>query len=421
MNIEKAIKDIEKIVRRYFDLNPPGTTDDKINLVSPPYDADEVIEAIESLLSTYVTMGKKVYAFEDKFSKYLDVKYGTMVNSGSSANLIVLEILSNPVLKNRIQPGDEIITPALTWSTTVFPMFDIHAIPVFVDSDPNTLTMKTEQLEQALSNKTKAIMPVHLLGYPCDMSYICDFAEDHDLFIIEDCCEAHGAEWKGKKVGGFGDLGTYSFFFSHHISTIEGGIVVTNNELYNNLSKSLRAHGWVRERSDQIDFLQNHPEIDARFLFVNKGYNLRPTEIQGAFGIHQLEKLESFLKHREQNAKYWLDAFRDVEEYIQLPIVKKNVKHAWFGFPLKVKEDAPFSRDEIVSFLEKNSVETRPIMAGNITEQPALKYFEWRKIGDLSVSSDVMKNAFFFGNHPGIKEAEREKISSLIKGFVKSH
>ena len=421
MNIEKAIKDIEKIVRRYFELNPVNKTDGKISLISPSYDADEVVEAIESLLSTYVTMGKKVYAFEEKFSRYLDVKYGTMVNSGSSANLIALEILSNPVLKDRIQSGDEIITPALTWSTTVFPIFDIHAIPVFVDSDPNTLTMNTEQLELALSEKTKAIMPVHLLGYPCDMSYICDFAEDHDLYIIEDCCEAHGAEWNGKKVGGFGDLGTYSFFFSHHISTIEGGIVVTNNELYNNLSKSLRAHGWVRERSDQKDFLQNHPEIDSRFLFVNKGYNLRPTEIQGAFGIHQIEKLETFLKIREENAIYWLDALREVEEYIQLPIVEKNVRHAWFGFPLKVKENAPFNRDEIVSFLEKNKVETRPIMAGNMTEQPAMKYFEWRKVGDLEVSSDVMKNAFFFGNHPGIKEAEREKISSLIKEFVNSY
>ena len=421
MNIEKAIKDIEKIVRRYFELNPVNKTDDKISLISPSYDADEVVEVIESLLSTYVTMGKKVYAFEEKFSRYLDVKYGTMVNSGSSANLIALEILSNPVLKDRIQSGDEIITPALTWSTTVFPIFDIHAIPVFVDSDPNTLTMNTEQLELALSEKTKAIMPVHLLGYPCDMSYICDFAEDHDLYIIEDCCEAHGAEWNGKKVGGFGDLGTYSFFFSHHISTIEGGIVVTNNELYNNLSKSLRAHGWVRERPDQRDFLQNHPEIDSRFLFVNKGYNLRPTEIQGAFGIHQIEKLESFLKIREENAIYWLDALRNVEEHIQLPIVEKNVRHAWFGFPLKVKENAPFNRDEIVSFLEKNKVETRSVMAGNITEQPAMKYFEWRKVGDLEVSSDVMKNAFFFGNHPGIREAEREKISSLIKEFVNSY
>ena len=164
-----------------------------------------------------------------------------------------------------------------------------------------------------------------------------------------------------------------------------------------------------------------NPKLDSRFLFVNKGYNLRPTEIQGAFGIHQIDKLEGFLKVREDNATYWLDALKDVEDYIKLPSVTKDIRHAWFGFPLKVKENAPFKREDIVTFLEQNNVETRPIMAGNMTKQPAMKYFKWRKIGQLEVSSDIMKNAFFFGNHPGIQEKEREKIVDLILQFVKSH
>jgi CDP-6-deoxy-D-xylo-4-hexulose-3-dehydrase len=420
MNLEEAIKEIKEIVEKYFKSNPPFEMNDNISLISPSYNEDEVIEAIESLLSTYVTMGEKVYEFEKKFAKYLGINFGTMVNSGSSANLIALEILANPVLRNKIKPGDEIITPALTWSTTVFPILDIHAVPVFVDSFSDSLTLNTEQLDQALSDKSKAIMPVHLLGYPCDMDYIRDFAEDHDLFVIEDCCEAHGAEWKGQKVGSFGDLGTYSFFFSHHISTIEGGMVVTNNELYNNLSKSLRAHGWVRERPDQDEFLTNYPEIDSRFLFVNKGYNLRPTEIQGAFGIHQIDKLETFLRIRKENAQFWLDNLQEVTDYIKLPIVEKNIRHAWFGFPLIIKDNAPFKRSDITSFLEKNNIETRPVMAGNITKQPALKYFKWRKVGNLEVSTEIMKNAFFFGNHPGIDETKREKISNLIKDFISS-
>lgn len=420
MDLEYAINEIQKIVRKYFQENPPNKVKDKISLISPSYNEDEVIEVIESLLSTYVTMGKKVYAFEKMFANYLNTSYGTMVNSGSSANLIALEILSNPVLKDRIKPNDEIITPALTWSTTVFPIIDIHAVPVFVDVNPNSFTLDTTQLELALSKKTKAIMPVHLLGYPCDMDHIQDFAEEHDLFIIEDCCEAHGAEWNGKKVGSFGDLGTFSFFFSHHISTIEGGMVVTNNELYNNLSKSLRAHGWIRERLDQEDFQKNHPKIDPRFLFVNKGYNLRPTEIQGAFGIHQINKLDTFLNIREENANYWLDTLKEVEEYIQLPSVCKNIKHAWFGFPLKIKKNAPFSKNELVTFLENNKIETRPVMAGNITKQPAMKYFKSRKVGDLEVSTDIMNNSFFYGNHPGIGKYEREKISNHIIEFVSS-
>ncbi len=420
MNIDEALSEIKKIVEKYFQANPPLDMGEKINLISPSYNEDEVVEAIESLLSTYVTMGKKVYSFEKKFADYLDVKYGTMVNSGSSSNLIALEVLANPLLRDGIRPRDEIITPALTWSTTVFPIIDIHAVPVFVDSDPNTLTIDVEQLESALSEKTKAIMPVHLLGYPCNMDYIMDFAEDNDLFVIEDCCEAHGAEWKKKKVGSFGDLGSYSFFFSHHISTIEGGMVVTDNELYNNMAKSLRAHGWVRERPDQEKHIEENPHVDSRFLFVNKGYNLRPTEIQGAFGIHQIGKLEGFLKIRESNVKFWLEELKDITDYIQLPSIDEDIRHAWFGFPLKVKENAPFKRKDIVDFLESNNVETRPVMAGNMTKHPAMNLFNWRKVGELEVSTDVMKNAFFFGNHPGIREKERQKISDLIIQFVKS-
>ena len=418
LDLENSLAEISKIVTSFFEKNLRYKPSKNIKLVAPSFNEKEVLEAIESFLTTQVTMGKKVLKFEDLFSDYIGIKYGTMVNSGSSANLIALEILSNPIIKENIKPGDEIITPALTWSTTVYPIIDIHAVPVFVDSDPNTYTMDVEQLEKALSEKTKAIMPVHLLGNPCDMDSINDFAKDHDLFVIEDCCEAHGAEWKGQKVGSFGDLSTFSFFFSHHISTIEGGIVLTNSEIFDNLSKSLRAHGWVRERPDKEKMLKDHPEFDSRFLFVNKGYNLRPTEIQGAFGIHQIDKLEDFIKIREQNAEYWLSTLKEIEDYIQLPTTEKNSRNSWFGFPLKVKNNAPFTRDDLMNYLELNKVETRPIMAGNITRQPSMKYFKWKKTTSLDVASDVMKNGFFFGNHPFIREFEREYVANLILSFV---
>ena len=417
MNLKDALDRIESIVEKYLKDNPYAPNSKKISLTTPSFGKEEIMEAIDSLLSTFVTMGKKVYKFEAMFAKYIGMHFGTMVNSGSSSNLISLEILANPMVENGLKPGDEIITPALTWSTTVFPILDVNAVPVFVDSDPNSLTIDINQLEASLSDKTRAIMPVHLLGYPCDMDYIMDFAEDNNLFVIEDCCEAHGALWNGKKVGSFGDLSSFSFFFSHHITTIEGGIVLTNNEHFNNLAKSLRAHGWVRERPDKDELIEKYSDLDSRFLFVNKGYNLRPTEIQGAFGIHQIEKLESFIKIRETNADYWISALEGVERNIALPVVEKNVRHAWFGFPLIVKDNAPYKRTDIISYLESNGIETRPIMAGNMAKQPGIELFNWRKIGNLEIATDVMNNGFFFGNHPGIGKKEREYIVEKILEF----
>jgi len=418
MDINEALSQIREIIIKYFSENNIYHDGKKIKLIAPSYDVQEVIEVIDSMLSTNVTMGEKVRKFENSFSSYINVNYGTMVNSGSSANLLALQILSNNVIINNIKPKDEIITPALTWSTTVFPMFDIRAIPVFVDVEPNSLTIDIEQLEKAVTKRTKAIMPVHLLGYPCNMDFIKDFAEDHDLFIIEDCCEAHGAMFNNKKVGSFGDLATFSFFFSHHISTIEGGIVITNNEEYDLLAKTLRAHGWIRERTDRDIIAKKYPYIDKKYLFINKGYNLRPTELQGAFGIHQINKLESFIRIREENANYWLKELEEFNQFIKVQNIDKNIRHSWFGFPIIVTENAPFSRRELTDYLNSRNIETRPIMSGNLTQHPALKYYKWRKVGDLRVSSYIMKNGFFFGNHIGIKENERTFIADSIKEFI---
>jgi len=229
-------KKIKEQVKKYFTIQEkeykfiPGKS--KIPLQVPSYGWEEVYEALDSLFSTWVTMGKKVEMFERLFAKYLNIKHATMVNSGSSANLIALSILTNPTLKNKISKNAEIITPATTWSTTVYPIANVNCITVLVDVDLDTFNINIEQLEKAISSKTKAIMCVHLLGNPCEIEEIIKIAEKHNLFVIEDACEAHGAKVRGKKVGTFGDIGTFSFFFSHHISTIEGGMVVTNNDEY---------------------------------------------------------------------------------------------------------------------------------------------------------------------------------------------
>ena len=421
MKKEDKIKEkIKYLVKEYFSSKTkefvPGET--KIPLSVPSYSWEEAYEAIESILTTWVTMGEKVKKFEEMFAEYIGVKNAIMVNSGSSANLLALSVLTNPIVKDRIQKGEEIITPAITWSTTVFPIINVGAVPVLVDVDLNTYTIDTNEVEKAITDKTRAIMLVHLLGNPCDMKKIIKIAEEHDLFVIEDCCEAHGAEFNGKKVGSFGDISTFSFFFSHHISTIEGGMILTDNEEYGEIAKSLRAHGWIRELKNKDKIAAEYPEIDGRFLFINIGFNLRPTEIQGAFGIHQIKKLDKFIEIRRNNARYWTKKLEKYSDYLILPKERLNTKHVWFGYPITVKPTAPFTRKEFVDFLEKKGIETRPIMAGDIVEQPVMKLFKYRKVGDLNNSKFIMRNSFFFGNHQRIGKAEREYIVDCISEFI---
>lgn len=416
---------INLLVKEFFASSKKEFSSGKTNipLNIPSFDWQEVNETIDSLLSTFVTMGKKVFKFEEMWAKYLGVKNAVMVNSGSSANLIALSILSNPTVKNRIKPGDEIIVPAVAWSTTFFPIFNIGAIPVLVDVNADDFNINIKSLKKAITNKTKAIIPVHLLGNPANMTEIMKIARKHNLFIVEDSCEAHGAEHRGRKVGTFGEVGTFSFFFSHHISTIEGGMVVTNNDYLAELARILRAHGWIREIKKKEAIIKKYPEIDKRFLFVNIGYNLRPTEIQGAFGIHQLKKLEKFIKIRRENADYLTDKFSAYSKYLFLPLKKekKGDRRVWFSYPVFIKPGVPFTRKELVKFLEEKGIETRPIMAGNFAQQPAIKLFNYQISGKLTNSEKIMSQAFLFGNHQGIGRKEKKYIVDCFEEFFNKY
>lgn len=418
---EDSLSKIKDIVKNHF-LNQkyefvPGET--KIPLQYPSYSYEEAIEAIESLLSTWVTMGKKVKEFENIFASYLGSKYAVMVNSGSSANLVALSILTNPALKNRILPGEEVITPAVTWVTTVYPIINVGARPVLVDVGTD-YNVDVDKLEDAITEKTKALMPVHLMGEPANMKRIMEIAEEHDLFVIEDNCESYGADLDGKKVGTFGDMGTSSFFISHQITTIEGGMINTNNEELFELAKQIRVFGWIRDSKDREILANKYKNIDKRFLFVNMGYNFRPTEIQGAFGIHQMKKFDNFLKIRRRNAEYWNKRLEQYEDYLILPKEKKGTNRIWFCYPITLKSNAPFTRKEITDFLESRKIETRPIMAGNITEQPVAQLLNCKISGDLTNSKHIMSNSFFFGNHQNIGEAEKEFIGDSIDEFMKT-
>ena len=413
---------IKALTKEYFESQrqefEPGKSKVKLSAI---YGWEEAAEAMDSLLTTWVTMGKKVKLFEELFSKYIGVKYGVMVNSGSSANLLALSILTNPAINDRLKPGDEVITPAVTWSTTVFPIANMGLKPVLADVDIETLNINTDEIRKGLTGKTKAIMPVHLIGNPCDMDEIMQIAEENGLYVIEDACEAHGAEYKGKKVGSIGDMGTYSFFMSHHITTIEGGMVMTDNEEFAEMGRALRVFGWIRDLKDKEETAAKYPFIDKRFLFKTPGYNLRPTEISGAFGIQQIKKIENFVKARKENADYWNSALSKYSQYLVLPEERPNTRHAWFGYPVTIKQDAPFTREQMISFLESKNIETRPIMAGNIAEQPAMKEIDHKVIGDLKNSRLIMRRSFFWGNHQDIKKPQREYVAQVVSEFMEKY
>jgi CDP-6-deoxy-D-xylo-4-hexulose-3-dehydrase len=394
----------------------PGKT--RIPLTVPTYHSEEVEAAIDSLLSTWVTMGVKVKKFEEAFAGYNGSKHAVMVNSGSSANLLALSVLTNPLVPNHIKKGSEIITPAVTWATTVYPIANVGCTPVLVDVDPRTFNIIPEEIEKAIGTNTKAIVPVHLLGGPCQIDEIARIAEKNNLHLVEDACESTGAEFQGKKVGSFGDMGTFSFFLSHHISTIEGGMIVTDNDAFYEYLKAMRAFGWVRDLQDKNKLASENKAIDPRFLFITDGYNLRPTEIQGAFGIHQITKLDKFIEIRRRNAAYWSKELSKFSDMLILPEEPTGTKHVYFGYHLTVAPEAPFNREQLVNHLESKLIETRPVMAGNMAEQPVMKHLPHRISGTLPNSRMIMRNSFFFGNHTGIGEEEREYIAESIIDFM---
>ncbi|KFM22210.1 Lipopolysaccharide biosynthesis protein RfbH [Marine Group I thaumarchaeote SCGC AAA799-B03] len=393
-----------------------------IPLAQPTFDNLDYEQGIKTFLSGNFTMGKKVQEFEKKFAKYLGLNdSGVMLNSGSSANLVALSVLKNLEDKDRLKQGDEVITPAVTWATTVFPISMVGATPVLVDVEKNSYNIDVEQIEKSITKKTKAIMPVHLLGNPCKMDVIMEIAKKHNLYVIEDCCEAHGAKYKGRKVGSFGDLATFSFFVSHHISTMEGGMVLSKNNKFSEIARSLRAFGWIREIKQKKNIEKTYPDIDPRFLFYLPGFNLRPTEIQGSLGATQLPKLEKFIEKRIKNNNYWKKKLSKYEHVINLPNTEKGNRHVYFAYAISLGEKAPFSRKKLVTYLEKKGIETRPVMTGNISLHPALQKIKHKKTGRLPNSTYINNNSFLIGNHEGIDQKEREYVSNVIEEFLKQN
>lgn len=368
-------------------------------LVLCPYGADEVIGALDALLSTRVTMGEKVRAFEAEWARYCGVGHGVMVNSGSSAVLLMLAAL---VELGRLQPGDEVLCPAVTWSTSLFPIAQCGLVPVMVDVEPTTLCIDPASARAARSSRTRAVLAVHLLGQPAAMEAF------EDLLVLEDACGAHGAVAHGRRVGSVGAAAAFSFFFSHHISTIEGGMVVTDDGELADALRSLRAHGWVRERADRAEWTARCPQIDPRFLFVSAGYNLRPTEIAGAFGLVQARRLPAWLARRRANHAAWCAALADVVDvFPEAP----GTEHAGFAFPFLVRGD----RASLMAHLEAHGVETRPISGSNLVRQPAFERVPGARAPvPLPVADRVHTHGCFVGNHHAFGPAHGARLRELL-------
>lgn len=414
-NIKHFFSDKKKQEKRKFEY---GKT--LIPLSIPTFNHEEVVESTQSLLSTFVTMGDKVREFERLFSKYLKIKSSVLVTNASAANLLALSVLTNPSIKNYLKPGDEIITPALTFATTVYPILDVGCVPVLCDIDLETLNIDEKKIEKLITKKTKALMPVHLLGNPCKIDVIKKIAKKHNLFLIEDAADSSGAEYHGKKVGTFGDLSTFSFFYTHIMTTIEGGMLCSNNDKFAELGKSKRAFGWIRDLKDKKKIEKKYKNIDPRFLFVTRGYNFKPTEIQGAFGIHQVKKLNSFVEARRKNANYWYKTLKKYKDFFITICEQPNTKSAWYGFPIIVQKKAPFKKQKLIDFLNKKGVQTRPILSGNIAQQPVAKEFFFKK-GNLKNAEFVNDYSFWIGNHHGIGERERKAVTSYFDEFMSEY
>ena len=364
-------------------------------LASDSWDELEVNAINDVIKSNRYTMGSKVRQFENEFSKFFDVKYSLMLNSGSSANLLAIASLIIDE-ETDLNQGDEVIVPAVSWSTTFSPISQYGLKLRFVDIDLNTLNIDENLIESAITKKTKAIFAVNLLGNSCNFKKLKDLCDKYNLLLLEDNCESLGAKYDNKFTGTIGNVGTFSFFFSHHMQTMEGGMLVTNNKKTYELANSMRAHGWIRDLPDDNSlFKKTGDNFEDSFKFITPGYSIRPLEMSGAIGSVQLRKINSFIDNRRENAKFFNELFKSNENII---IQKETGESSWFGFSIVLKNKFLGKRSEVLKKLSNANIETRPIVAGNFTKNPTIKYMDHTISGELKNAEYIDENGFFVGN-----------------------
>src|SRR6195952_4264904 len=405
----------------------PGTS--AVQVSGKVIDGDDLCAVVESALDGWFTADRWAKDFERKLAKFVGVRSASLVNSGSSANLVALSALCSPKLGDRqLKPGDEVLTVAAGFPTTVNPIIQNRLVPVFLDVSLPTYEIDVTKLEEAKSEKTRAVMIAHTLGNVFNLDALTAFCRKHNLWLVEDCCDALGSTFKGQKVGTFGDIATVSFYPAHHITMGEGGAVLTDKPQLQVLIDSFRDWGrdcWCEPGVDntcgkRFDWqLGTLPcGYDHKYTYSHVGYNLKATDMQAALGVSQLDKLPEFIERRKANFAYLKSALEPLAEYLQLPVAGENSDPSWFGFPIGVKAGAPFTRDQLTKALEAQKIGTRLLFAGNLLRPPGYVGWEYRVVGEMTNTDYVMNHVFWIGVFPGLNEAMLDFIVQTATEFV---
>jgi len=426
-------KQILDLVAQYFSeaSHPlafiPGVT--PVPVSGKVIDGADVSAVVDSALDAWFTTGRFAETFERNLARFVGVRSASLVNSGSSANLVALSALTSAKLGDRrLMPGDEVITVAAGFPTTVNPIFQNRLVPVFVDVTIPTYEIDVSQLEAARSERTKAVFLAHTLGNTFDLDAVCAFAQKHNLWLIEDCCDALGSTYKGRNVGTFGDVATVSFYPAHHITTGEGGAVLTDKPSLQTLIESFRDWGrdcWCEPGKDNTCGKRFDWQLgalpcgyDHKYTYSHIGYNLKATDMQAALGASQLTKLPNFIARRKENFAYLRQKLQPVEDVLVLPEATRSADPSWFGFAIGVREDAPFRREDLTRALETVKIGTRLLFGGNLVRQPAYLNAEYRIFGDLRNSDFVMNSVFWVGVYPGLTQSMLDFVAATITEFA---
>jgi CDP-6-deoxy-D-xylo-4-hexulose-3-dehydrase len=424
---------IASLVREYYGVQfaarpfTPGV--DLTHYAGRVFDSEELCALVDASLDFFLTANRYAERFETEFADYLGVSEALLVNSGSSANLVAVATLTSPKLGDRrLQPGDEVITVAAGFPTTVAPIVQHQLVPVFVDVNLGDYTVIAERLTRAIGPRTRAIVMAHTLGVPFDLDAVMSLAKAHDLWVIEDNCDALGSRYRGRPTGTFGHLATFSFYPAHHITMGEGGALATNDPALARIARSFR--DWGRDcycaggenNTCGTRFSQQFGTLpagfDHKYVYSHVGYNLKVTDMQAAIGCAQLEKLDGFVAARRANFEFLSRAFRPYEDRLLLPHATPYAEPSWFGFAITVREDAGFSRADLVKFLEANRIETRPLFAGNLLRHPAFEGIPHRVAGDLANTDRITNDTFFIGVYPGLDRARLDHVADAFSRFM---
>ena len=435
MNKEELREQILTLVEQYGELSLGNSQFEGGKSVVPPsgkvIGGNELKLMTDAVLDAWLTTGRFNEQFEFNLASYLGVKHALSTNSGSSANLLAFTALTSPKLAERqIKPGDEVITVAAGFPTTVNPILQNNCIPVFLDVEIPTYNINVELLERAYTSKTKAIMLAHTLGNPYNLKVVKEFTEKYNLWLIEDCCDALGTEYDGKKVGTFGDIATLSFYPAHHITMGEGGAVLTNSRKLKRIIESYR--DWGRDCYCQAGcdntcknrFSRQHGDLpegyDHKYTYSHLGYNLKITDMQAACGLAQLERVDEFIQARKDNFIYLSKKLKSLSSYLILPEATNNSEPSWFGYPVTIKDNS-IKRVSLLEFLDKNKIGTRLLFAGNLTRQPYFKDVSYRVVGDLENTDKIMNQTFWVGIYPGVSVEMLDYMVGQLEMFFDSN